>query len=139
MPEVLLAEDNPADVRLIRTALEEHQVTCTVRLASDGEQMLQMIAAEIKPDERPLPDLIILDLNLPRHNGIEVLERLRAAARWCDVPVVVLTTSDSPRDRSQATRLGVAQFLRKPFNLDEFLGLGAIFRSLLEQKRATQA
>src|SRR5580700_3205675 len=85
MPEVLLAEDNPADVRLIRTALKEHQVVCNVHLASDGEQVMELIAGRNASGERPLPDMIILDLNLPRHNGIEVLESLRASARWCGV------------------------------------------------------
>jgi DNA-binding response OmpR family regulator len=77
--------------------------------------------------------LIILDLNLPRHDGIEILQRLRENATLARVPVVVLTSSDSPRDRLLATQLGAARFIRKPSNLEQFLGLGAVFRELLEQ------
>ncbi|HXB74111.1 MAG TPA: response regulator [Candidatus Acidoferrales bacterium] len=133
MPEILLAEDNSADVYLIREALKEHGVECPVRLASDGKDVLQMISAEAPPCEAPDFGLIILDLNLPRHDGIEILERLRENESLAHVPVVVLTSSDSPRDRLIATQLGAARFLRKPSNLEQFLSLGAVFKELLEQ------
>lgn len=127
MPEILLAEDNPADVYLIREALREHRVDCTLQVISDGKEVLAVLADRTA---RPL-HLIILDLNLPRHDGIEILERLRESATLCNVPVVVLTSSDSPRDRQVATGLGAARFLRKPSSLEQFLNLGAVFRDLL--------
>ncbi len=133
MPEILLAEDNPGDVYLIRAALQEHQVQCTVRVVSDGQEVLQLISGE-GSGERPEPlGLIILDLNLPRYDGIEILQQLRTRTEMSGVPVVVLTSSDSPRDRLAANELGVTRYLRKPSNLEMFLDLGAVFKDLLGQ------
>jgi CheY-like chemotaxis protein len=129
MAEILLAEDNPADVYLIREALKEHGVGCTLRTAADGKDVLTLIASG---DGSWSPDLIILDLNLPRHDGIEILQRVRATKAIAKVPVVVLTSSDSPRDRMIANELGASRYLRKPSNLEEFLELGAIFKELLQ-------
>jgi len=134
MPEILLAEDNAADVYLIREALREYQIECNVRLLTDGKEVLAFIAAGESPQHRPAPpDLIILDLNLPRHDGIEILQRLHGNPGLADIPVVVLTSSDSPRDRQMATELGAARFLRKPSNLEQFLALGAVFKELLDE------
>jgi CheY-like chemotaxis protein len=132
MPKILLAEDNPADVYLIREALHEHGVECTIRVASDGKEVLSIISDESAPDDTEPIGLIILDLNLPRHDGIEILERMRAMARLAHVPVVVLTSSDSPQDRLVATHLGARRYLRKPSSLEQFLALGATFKELLE-------
>jgi len=132
MPEVLLADDNPSDVYLIREALREHAVDCTLRVVSDGKDALGIISGE----ENTYPGslrLIILDLNLPRHDGIEILQKLRESSRLDHVPVVVLTSSDSPRDRVLANELGATRYLRKPSSLDEFLSLGAVFKELLGQ------
>ena len=133
MFKVLLAEDNPADVYLIREALREHQVECDVRIATDGQQVLQILSNGSSASDTPQLALIILDLNLPRHDGIEILQHLRDSAQAPGVPVVVLTSSDSPHDRQAATQLGVARFLQKPSSLDQFLSLGAVFKELLEQ------
>ncbi len=138
MPEILLAEDNPADVYLIREALREHHVDCSIRVASDGQQVLKILDAAHSSAPESLPALIILDLNLPRHDGIEILQRLQQSGDLRHVPVVVLTSSDSPRDRSAADQLGVTRFLRKPSNLEQFLKLGAIFKELLEQPSGKQ-
>jgi len=133
MPEILLAEDNPADVYLIREALREHGVNCALRVATDGQQVLRTLANAYPSSDEPQPSLIILDLNLPRHDGIEILQRLRENTKMSPVPVVVLTSSDSPRDRLAASELGVTRFLRKPSNLEQFLSLGLVFKELLEQ------
>ena len=132
MSEILLAEDNPADVYLIRTALDEHKIDLGLQVAADGSQVLRIIDSEEQLPETRLK-LIILDLNLPRHDGIEILQRLHASEHLSRVPVVVLTSSDSPRDRIAADELGAAGFLRKPSNLEQFLNLGAVFKQLLEQ------
>lgn len=132
MKQVLLAEDNAADVYLIREALREHQVQCDLRVAPDGQEVLQALSAD-SPDIGNLK-LIILDLNLPRHDGIEILERLRETG--LRIPVVVLTSSDSQRDRDMAIQLGAVRFLRKPSELEQFLSLGGIFKELLESSRA---
>ena len=130
MPRILLAEDNPADVYLIREALREHGVDCPIRVVSDGEDVLQLIADPDRLETEGLA-LIILDLNLPLHDGIEILQQLRGTATLARVPVVVLTSSDSPRDRIVASELGAACYLRKPSNLEQFLDLGAVFKELL--------
>src|SRR5262245_5470052 len=88
MQRILLAEDNPADVYLIREALREHGVDCNMQVASDGREVLTLIAGE-NPATIDEFELIILDLNLPRHDGIEILERLRESTRLAHVPVVV--------------------------------------------------
>ena len=132
MPEVLLADDNPSDVYLIREALREHAVDCNLRVAGDGRDAMDIISGENADVNVGSLSLIILDLNLPRHDGIEILQRLRESGNL-NIPVVVLTSSDSPRDRLLATELGAARYLRKPSNLNEFLELGAIFKELLGQ------
>jgi CheY-like chemotaxis protein len=129
MIEILVAEDNPADVYLIREALREYGVQCSLQVVSDGQEVLRILSGEA--GDVPVVDLVILDLNLPRHDGIEILQRLRDSSTLAHVPVVVLTSSDSPRDRQVATDLGATRFLRKPSSLQQFLNLGSIFRSLL--------
>ena len=136
MPEILLAEDNPADVYLIREALREHSVDCTMRVASDGRDVLQIISLGQSDAESRHLDLIILDLNLPRHDGIEILQHLRATPGFAHIPVVVLTSSDSPRDRMVANQLGATRYLPKPSSLEQFLSLGAVFKDLLGQNKA---
>jgi|SRR5579871_2403872 len=130
MLRILLAEDNPADVYLIREALKEHGVQCPISVASDGRRVLDLIA-KAEPLETEDLGLIILDLNLPLHDGIEILRQLRDSPVLANVPVVILTSSDSPRDRVAASELGAASYLRKPSNLEQFLKLGAVFKDLL--------
>jgi len=130
MSKILLAEDNPADVYLIRAALAECGVDAPVEVASDGHEVLRLIAE----DNLREVSLMILDLNLPRHDGIEILQSLRKIEFL--MPVVVLTSSDSPRDRILAAELGAARFLRKPSRLEEFMALGETFKEVLEQSKA---
>ncbi len=133
MSKILLAEDNPADVYLIRTALAECGVDVPIEVANDGRDVLRLIS-----EGAGLRDvsLVILDLNLPRHDGIEILQRLREMEHLAQVPVVVLTSSDSPRDRILATELGATRFLRKPSRLEEFMALGDTFKEILGQAKA---
>jgi len=135
--EILLAEDNPADVYLVREALREHGVTCEIQVASDGRAVLDIISAESSNSLAGRFGLIILDLNLPLHDGIEILQSLRTTRDSAHLPVVVLTSSDSPRDRLLANQLGATRYLRKPSSLEQFLSLGAVFKELLEPGGAT--
>jgi two-component system, chemotaxis family, response regulator Rcp1 len=137
--QILLAEDNAADVYLIREALREHGVDCALRVVTDGAEALRMISSEQAIAEARHLRLIILDLNLPRHDGTEILERLRKTSELAHIPVVVLTSSDSPRDRLVASQFGAARYLRKPSSLEQFLSLGAVFKDLLEQKKTRPA
>jgi CheY-like chemotaxis protein len=135
MPKILLAEDHAADVYLIRAALEEYGIDVPIQVAAEGQEVLQIISQQEALADTQL-SLIILDLNLPRHDGIEILQRLRETKRLARIPVVVLTSSDSPRDKVVATELGAARFLRKPSNLEQFLSLGAVFKEMLGQEKA---
>jgi CheY-like chemotaxis protein len=137
--EILLAEDNAADVYLVREALREHGVECALRVASDGAEVLRMLSSEESIADAQRLGLIILDLNLPRHDGTEILQRLSEIGELAHVPVVVLTSSDSPRDRLVASQFGAACYLRKPSSLEQFLSLGAVFKELLEQSKTSPA
>ena len=122
--QILLAEDNPADVYLIEEALREHKVDFHITVAEDGE-----VAISLLSDSRLKPDIVLLDLNMPKRSGGEVLDELRKTS-GPDVPVIVLTSSDSPTDREQALRLGATCYIRKPTGLDEFLQIGATIKQL---------
>ena len=126
---ILLAEDNKADVFLVRRSLEEHAIGHELRVAHDGEEALRLID-EIRDGEEPV--LLLIDLNLPRVSGQEILGQLKNKPRCGDVPVIVLTSSDSPADRAEAARLGARAYFRKPSKLDEFMQLGAMVRQVLD-------
>lgn len=128
---ILLAEDNKPDVYLVRKSFEQHGVAHELRVVKDGEEAVRFIAG-LEP-EQPRPCLVILDLNLPKITGIEILERLRAHPECGRVPVIVTTSSDSPADRSEIARLGATAYFRKPARLDEFMQLGALVKRVLEE------
>jgi CheY-like chemotaxis protein len=128
---ILLAEDNPADVYLIEEALREHQVPFEITVAEDGEAAIAMLA---RSDQRP--DIVLLDLNMPKRSGGEVLERLRQGS-GSELPVIVLTSSDSPSDKEEALRLGATCYIRKPTGLDEFLEIGATVKRLVGNPSAS--
>lgn len=134
--KVLLAEDNAGDIFLVREALRTHQVQCALRIVSDGEQANQYLNTMGDNSECPCPDIFLVDLNLPKGNGHELLKTFKDRCRE-DVPVVVMTSSDAPWDRARASELGAARFFRKPSGLDEFLQLGALVKELVEGKTAT--
>lgn len=121
---ILLAEDNPADVYLIEEALREHEVDFKLDVAQDGEQALAAIADGIANF-----DVVLLDLNMPKRGGSEVLKKLRGNS----TPVVILTSSDSPADRTQALELGATHYIRKPTGLDDFLAIGAVIKDIVRK------
>lgn len=127
---IFLAEDNPADVRLLRDALEEHGIEGELILFKDGEKAIRFIDA-VEHKAVACPDLVVIDLNLPKKTGRDVLEFLRRSNECGDVPVVILSSSDALRDRVECNRLGVSRYIRKPTRLDEFLGIGAVLREIL--------
>jgi CheY-like chemotaxis protein len=121
---ILVAEDNPADVYLLREALSQHPAQVELVVVVDGEEALDYIDKRGRFSDAPKPDLFVLDLNLPKSDGNDVLRRIREKPELNSIPVVVLTSSDSPRDRNVAASLGAASFLTKPSDLDQFLALG---------------
>lgn len=127
---ILIIEDNATDVALIEEALSEHGIRYELEAIDDGQRAvdhLQHIESHSKPD------LIILDLNLPRRDGLEILVRYRMHIPLADVPIVIVTSSNSPSDQQRAKTMGANDFIRKPMNLDDFLALGQRFRSFLPE------
>ena len=135
---LLLVEDSPADVFLVREALREGELDCELQVVDDGEQAIQFLERVDAGGETP-PDLLLLDLNVPRIGGEQVLKRLRESQPCAEIAVVVITSSDSPRDRQKATELGAAEYFRKPANLDEFMALGKLVRRLAEKRHGAVA
>jgi CheY-like chemotaxis protein len=133
---IVLAEDNPADVGLVREALREHEVHCDLRVICDGEQVLSFIDRLDLEAELPCPDLLLLDLYLPKRDGNEVLKYLRASERCANTPVVILTSSDSPRDQESAARNSAIHYFRKPSSLVQFLQLGTIVKEVINRARS---
>ena len=115
---ILLAEDLPADAGLVRAALREGRFYCSLDVVEDGEQALAYLRGELPGARRP--DLLLLDLNLPRLNGREVLRAIKADPDLHLIPVVVLTTSDVERDVEASYSLGAAGFVTKPLDVMEF-------------------
>jgi len=130
---ILLAEDNPGDVLLLREALANSDINCELMVAEDGQKAIALLQA-VAADVTRLPDLIILDVNLPKHNGGEVLAQVRGDPAFSLVPVLMLTSSASPADQATASRLGANLYIQKPSDLDAFLGLGKVIASLLADR-----
>lgn len=133
--QIILAEDNPADVGLVREALREHKVDCDLYVIGDGEQVLSFIDRLDFDSKLPCPDLLLLDLYLPRRDGNEILKHLRASERCAHTPVVVLTSSDSPQDYENAERNAAIHYFRKPSSLAQFLELGTIVKEVISRAR----
>ncbi|HEX5043404.1 MAG TPA: response regulator [Candidatus Polarisedimenticolaceae bacterium] len=127
---IVLVEDNPGDVHLLRMALRQAGLVCDLRVLEDGAEAMRLARREA-PYHDAVPDLIVLDLNLPKHDGLEVLAALRADPVLSAVPVVVFTSSTSSRERARVEALGAARFLAKPPDLDAFLAVGDVLRSML--------
>jgi two-component system response regulator len=119
---VLLVEDNPDDRDLTLRAFERHGLGDRVEVASDGEQALHLLFDPADDGAlRLLPSLVLLDLNLPRVDGLEVLRRIRAEERTRMLPVVVLTSSSEEQDLVQSYSLGANSYVRKPVSFTEFM------------------
>jgi len=126
--QIFLAEDNPGDVQLVRESLREHHIEYKLALASDGVEAKRYI--ERLGRDAPCPDLLLLDLNLPKADGYELIARFRENPLCTHTPVIVVTSSDARRDRERAATLGVARYFRKPSELTEFLQLGSVIREV---------
>ena len=118
--EILLVEDNPADARLTKEALKGSTVSNNLVVLGDGEQALAFLRREGEHADARRPDLILLDLNLPRKDGREVLAKVKADPDLRRIPVVVLTTSAGEEDVLRAYNLQAACYITKPVDLDQF-------------------
>jgi len=119
--EILLVEDNPGDVRLTREALNEAHVRNNLTVAKDGAEALAMARREPPYDAAPRPDLVLLDLNLPRLDGRQVLAEMKADPELRRIPVVVLTTSKAEEDVLRSYDLYANSYITKPVDFDQFI------------------
>ena len=135
---LLIAEDNPADVGLIQLALRTHGISAPkLHIVQDGEAAIRFIE-QLEADSTPCPSLAIFDLNLPRIGGDQVLRRLRASEKWRSVPVIIVSSSLSPRDREDAIGLGASAYFSKPSDLEQFLELGSLIKIVLLAQQRTE-
>jgi len=119
--QILLVEDNPNDVELTLRAFEVHNLTNRVHVARDGAEALHYLFGDEHGALDPLPKVILLDLKLPKVDGLEVLRRIRSEAATHTIPVVVLTSSREERDVVESYELGVNSYITKPIAFDKFV------------------
>lgn len=126
---ILLAEDNRADVYLVRSSLKKHGIAHRLIVAEDGEDAIRLIEGVDSGDLAV--GLVLLDLNLPKKSGREILQRLRGSHSGTAIPVIVITSSDSQSDRVEMTGLGAQAYFRKPSRLEEFMQLGELVKQVV--------
>jgi CheY-like chemotaxis protein len=119
--EILLVEDNPGDVRLTQEALKEGKVYSNLHTVKDGVEAMEYLRREGKYKDVPRPDIILLDLNLPRKDGREVLEEIKRDEKLKRIPVVVLTTSKAEEDVLRTYNLHANCYVTKPVDLEKFM------------------
>jgi two-component system, response regulator len=122
---ILLVEDNPSDIGLTQRALAKNRIANEMVVAQDGQEALDYLfgtGAYAGRDVSNMPELVLLDLKLPRVDGLEVLRRIRSDQRTRRIPVVILTTSKEEQDVAQSYDLGANSYIRKPVDFDQFVG-----------------
>lgn len=120
---ILLAEDNPGDIRLTLEAFKEGEIVCHIHTVEDGEKAMAFLLKKAKYKNAPRPDLILLDLNMPKKNGREVLKEIKQDMRLCRIPVIILTTSKAEEDIQESYDLHANCYITKPVGLDEFINV----------------
>jgi CheY-like chemotaxis protein len=133
--QILLAEDSAADVGIVRIALRDQGLDHVLHVARDGEEAIRLIKKADQDRKAPGPDLLLLDMHLPKYNGEEILKCLRSTGHYAQIPVVVMTSSDAPADHDRAQKHAAMFYFRKPSCLDEFIQLGIIVRDILTGKK----
>jgi chemotaxis family two-component system response regulator Rcp1 len=128
---ILLAEDSAADVGIVRIALRDQNLDHVLHVARDGAEAIAFIENADGDRQTPGPDLLLLDMHLPKYNGDEILKRLRSTERYAQIPVVVMTSSDAPQDRERAQEHAALFYFRKSSRLNEFIQLGVIVCDIL--------
>lgn len=118
---ILIVEDNPGDVRLIREALRDAKILITFQVASDGIEALDILFRQGDHRNAPRPDIIMLDLNLPKKGGWEVLQEIKLDSALKSIPIIILTASEAEEDIRRSYQLHANCYITKPGNLDDFL------------------
>lgn len=119
----------------VRIALRDQNFHHVLHLARDGEEAITFIEKADNDAMAPGPDLLLLDMHLPKYDGEAILKRLRSPERYAQIPVVVMTSSDAPQDRDRAQKHAAIFYFRKPSRLEEFIQLGVIVREILTGKK----
>jgi two-component system, chemotaxis family, response regulator Rcp1 len=119
--QILLVEDNPGDIRLTQEALKEGTIRNELHVVKDGVEAIDFLKRKGKYSNSPTPDIILLDLNLPRKDGREVLAEIKADDNLKLIPVIILTTSDADLDVQKSYKLHANCFITKPVDLDQFI------------------
>ncbi|MCA2207003.1 response regulator [Nocardia rosealba] len=119
--DILLVEDDPGDELMTREAFEDNKIGNTLHVVRDGEEALDFLYRNGDYADAPTPDLILLDLNLPRYDGRQVLEKIKADPELSPIPVVVLTTSAAEEDILRSYKLHANAYVTKPVDLDQFI------------------
>jgi len=119
--QVLLVEDNPGDIQLTKEALENCKMYNSLHVADDGEKALDFLYKQEGFETAPTPDLIILDLNLPKKNGMEVLQQIKTDEKLRSIPVVILTTSKAEEDIARSYQLHANCYIQKPLDFEQFI------------------
>jgi len=118
-----MVEDNPGDIRLVEEALEDTHVKYRLHAVHDGEKALSYLRQSKETQDVTKPDLILLDLNLPKKNGHQVLEEIKQDEKLCNIPVIILSSSRSKDDIVQADKRGAHAYIPKPENFDDYTDL----------------
>lgn len=124
-------EDNKLDVFMVREALVRHRISGRLDVVEDGEAAMQFIQTVEQDEITPCPDLVLLDLNLPKRSGTEVLAFLRRAKRWTSAKIWIVTSSNSAEDRATTEQMGADGYFLKPASYEEFLKIGEIILRVL--------
>lgn len=119
--DILLVEDDPGDELMTREAFEDNKIKNVLHVARDGQEGLDFIYRRGAHADAPRPDLILLDLNLPKYDGRQLLEKVKSDADLCDIPIVVLTTSSAQEDVLRSYKLHANAYVTKPVDLDQFM------------------
>lgn len=130
---ILLAEDNPGDRLLVDEALRQHGLDHKLHVIEDVDKAAAYLERLGKFPDAPCPDVMLVDLNLPKASGYELVKMFREHPECAQAVLIIMTSSDAPKDRQMAAELGAAYYFRKPSDLDAFLELGRIVRNLVEQ------
>jgi CheY-like chemotaxis protein len=132
---IFLAEDNPGDVFLVRRALNQSHIPHELHVATDGQQALDYVEEMGKPGV-PCPDLLLLDVNLPKADGVRVLSEFRHHSQCTETPVIMVSSSDAPKDWERVAALGVDRYFCKPSELGAYMRLGGVVLDVMGQKAA---
>jgi len=126
---ILLVEDNEADVYLFRQALKAAGLIADLTVIGDGAAAMSYVR------DGAVPDMAVLDLNLPKHGGLHILQAIRDRMEWSEVPIAVMSSSMSPTEQAKTAELGARRYIRKPPDLEPFLRIGETLKQMLEESK----